>query len=390
MSDRFPYHGPAFFSYGFRPFFLSAALFAGLAVPAWVLVFVGGSELEFLFTPREWHVHEMLFGFLPCVITGFLLTAIPNWTDRPPMRGMPLIGLYILWVAGRLAIATAWVPFVVSAIIDISFLLVVAGILWREVTVSKSWSRLPICVVIGLFVCANIFFHIQLYNGAPTQSAESMALALIMILLALIGGRVTPSFTEDFFVQESLTKQPASFSGFDAVAIGSILLAVIAWNIWPESQVTGGAFFMAGLINVVRLSRWYGWLTWPEPLVLILHIGYAWLAVSLVLIGGSILGFVLPMKDAVHALTTGAIGVMTLGIMTRASLGHTGHLKQADKVTTVLYALVNLGALLRVFGHTLHISELTLLVLAGTCWSGAYLLFAMRYGLMLCRPALDE
>jgi uncharacterized protein involved in response to NO len=137
------YWGPAFFSYGFRPFFLGAALFAGVAIPVWILVFAEVGHSNFLYPARAWHVHEMVFGFLPAVITGFLLTAIPNWTDRPPIRGPELMSLFTLWLAGRVLIAIPWFTPLVSAIVDVEFLVAVAGLVWREIIASKNWDRAP-------------------------------------------------------------------------------------------------------------------------------------------------------------------------------------------------------------------------------------------------------
>jgi uncharacterized protein involved in response to NO len=187
-SQNTSYQGPAFWSYGFRPFFLSAALFAGIAIPAWVLILSGAEGVTFFYPPREWHVHEMVFGFLPCVITGFLLTAMPNWTERPPLRGLPLMLLGALWLVGRLAIAAAWVNPLVLAMIDAAFLIVVSGIVWREILSAKAWDRLPMGVLISLYGGANLLFHGLFLNGLTTDVAERMALTLLMILLVMIGG----------------------------------------------------------------------------------------------------------------------------------------------------------------------------------------------------------
>jgi uncharacterized protein involved in response to NO len=390
MSDEVTYQGPAFFSYGFRPFFLSAALFAGVAVPVWVLILSGTDEMVFRYPPRDWHVHEMVFGFLPCVITGFLLTAIPNWTERPPIRGLPLMLLVSLWVAGRLAIALPWFPALPTAIVDGAFLVVVAGIVWREIVAGRVWDRLPMGVLISLFASANLLFHGLFLNHAATDLAERMALVLIMVLLALIGGKITPGFTEDFFIQEGVSKQPAPFFWFDGLSVLVVGLAGLAWIINLGARVTGGAFVAAGVIHLIRLSRWYGWLTWREPLVLILHVGYGWLAMSFLILGGAMLGFGLHSEEAVHALTTGAVGVMTLAVMTRASLGHTGRIKHAGPLTVLIYLLVNLGAMLRVFGPSLTLSGDVILGVAAGCWSGAYILFVIGYGHILFGRSLEE
>jgi len=390
MSQNSSGQGPAFWSYGFRPFFLSAALFAGIAIPFWVLIFTGLDGVEFFYAPRDWHVHEMIFGFLPCVITGFVLTAIPNWTERPPMKGMPLMLLVSLWLTARLAMFLPWVPPLVLAMIDGAFLVIVAGVVWREIVIAKVWGRLPIGVLISLYAMANLVFHVLWQNGQTTDVAERMALALIMLLLALIGGKITPGFTEDFLEQAGVTKQPAAFSLFDGLSIVLIGLAGMAWVVNPASLLAGLAFVTAGVIHLARLVRWYGWLTWREPLVLILHVGYGWLAMAFLLLGTSILGVGLAPEHAIHALTTGAVGVMTLGVMTRASLGHTGHTKHAGPSTMLIYLLVNLGAVIRTFGSSLHFQTDVSLGLAAACWSGAYLLFVGVYGRILLAPSLEE
>jgi uncharacterized protein involved in response to NO len=394
MADQAPeipnYQGPAFFSYGFRPFFLGAALFAGVAVPAWILVLAGVGDSTFLYPARDWHVHEMVFGFLPAVITGFLLTAIPNWTDRPPIRGHELILLSTLWLAGRVLIAVPWFTPLVSAIVDAGFLVAVAGLVWREIVVSKSWDRSPMGVLVSLLAGANMLFHVLTLNGMETDRPERIAIAMVMMLLTLIGGRLIPNFTGELMANSGRVERPASFSRYDGLSIVLVGFAVLFWIIQPSSVVTGWLFALAGLASLGRLARWYGWATWREPLVLILHFGYGWFALSLLILGGSILGIGLPKEDAVHAFTSGAVGAMTLAVMTRASLGHTGRPRHAGPLTVLIYMLVNLGALLRVFGPMTDLPANLVLAVAAGSWSGAYLLFALVYGPFILRPSLDE
>lgn len=298
--------------------------------------------------------------------------------------------LFTLWVAGRLLIAIPWFTPLASAIIDVGFLVAVAGLVCREIIASKSWDCAPMGVLVSLLAGANILFHVQTLSGLETDRPERMALAMVMMLLALIGGRVTPNFTSEFLIESGRLERPAPFSRYDGLSIVLVGLAVLAWIIQPHAMLTGWIFVAAGLANLGRLARWYGWATWREPLVLILHVGYGWFALSLLALGSSILEIGLPNEDALHVFTSGAVGAMTLAVMTRASLGHTGRLRHAGPLTVLIYVLVNVGAALRVFGPMTGLPPNLVLGVAAGSWSGAYLLFAMVFGPFLLRPSLDE
>ncbi|MDF0665196.1 MAG: NnrS family protein [Nitrospira sp.] len=393
-EPSFPlYAGPAFLSYGFRPFFLGAALFAGLTVLFWITLFAGGVHVEFLYRPREWHVHEMLFGFIPALIAGFLLTAMPNWTDRMPLRGAPLLAMFLLWLAGRLLLVFPWTGGPAAAAIDGAFLVLLAAYVWREIIAAGCWDRAPIGVLVSFYACANILFHISALPGVPTDFPERFALSVMTLLLTIIGGRLTPTFTREFLAGRDMTKLPEVFSPMDAAAILLVLVAALAWIAQPESVWAGTMLLVAGVASVVRVLRWGGWRTLGEPLVVILHIGYGWVGLFLIALGGAILGIGFSTANAVHLLTTGAMGAMTLAVMTRASLGHTGRPRHADRLTVAIYILVNVGALLRIFAPNPETPTLlthALLSLSALSWSGAYLLFAFHYGPFLVRPSLDE
>lgn len=298
--------------------------------------------------------------------------------------------LFALWLAGRVLIAIPWFTPLVSAIVDGGFLVAVAGLVWREIIASKSWDRAPMGVLVSLLAGANILFHVLSLSGAETDRSERMALGMVMMLLALIGGRLIPNFTGELLANSNRVERPASFSRYDGLSIALVGFAVLSWIVQPSSMVTGWLFALAGLANLGRLSRWYGWATWREPLVLILHFGYGWFALSLLILGGSILGIGLPKEDAIHAFTSGAVGAMTLAVMTRASLGHTGRPRHAGPLTVLIYMLVNLGAVLRVFGPMTDLPANVVLAVAAGSWSGAYLLFALVYGPFILRPSLDE
>lgn len=388
-----PYGGPAFFSYGFRPFFLGAALFGALSVLIWVALFAGKAQAVFLYSPRDWHVHEMLFGYLPALIAGFLLTAMPNWTDRVPLRGALLLALFLLWLAGRLLVASPWLGPSVSAVIDGAFLVVLAAYVLREILAARAWDRAPIGVLVSFFACANIIFHLSALQGRPTDFPERLALAVMTMMLTIIGGRLTPTFTREFLAERNMTGLPDVFSRVDGVAIMLVLLGVMSWIVQPGSRWAGAMLLVAGLASMVRLLRWGGWRTWSEPLVLILHVGYGWVGLFLIALGTSILGVGFAPENAVHVLTVGAMGTMTLAVMTRASLGHTGRPRHADRLTVAIYLLITIGAFLRIFTPNPDVpTALTygILGLSAFSWGGAYLLFALVYGPYLVRPSLDE
>ncbi|MDI3466374.1 MAG: NnrS protein involved in response to NO [Nitrospira sp.] len=388
-----PYAGPAFLSYGFRPFFLGAAVFGGSAILVWVALFAGGVQAEFLYPPREWHVHEMLFGFIPALIAGFLLTAMPNWTDRMPLRGTPLLVMFLLWLAGRLLMTAPLAGASTGVVIDGAFLVLLAVYVWREVIAARTWNRAPIGILVSLYAVANILFHLSALRGAPTDFSERVALSVMTLLLTVIGGRLTPIFTREFLAGRNMTGLPEVFSPVDAATIVMVLIAAIAWIAQPESVWAGTMLLVAGVVSVARLLRWEGWRTWGEPLVLVLHMGYGWVGLFLMALGAAILGIGFSIENAVHLLTTGAMGTMTLAVMTRASLGHTGRVRHADRLTVMIYLLVTIGAMLRIFSphaETPTALTYTILSLSALCWSGAYVLFALHYGRYLVRPSLDE
>lgn len=388
-----PYRGPAFLSYGFRPFFLGGALFAAAVVLFWVALFAGHIQAEFLYPAREWHVHEMLFGFIPALIAGFLLTAMPNWTDRLPLRGVPLLALFLLWMTGRLLMTSPWLGAAASAVIDGAFLVALALYVWREILAAGCWDRSPIGVLVSFFACANIAFHLSVLRGSPPDLPERLGLAVMTVMLTVIGGRLTSTFTIEYLEERNETKLPAVFTRFDAAVMLVVLLAVMMWVLQPEGAWTGTALIVAGLASLVRLIRWGGWKTLGEPLVFILNVGYGWVGLYLVALGAAVLGIGFHPANAVHLLTSGAMGTMTLAVMTRASLGHTGRPRHADRLTVAIYLLITAGTLLRIFAPNVETPTVLthgMLGLSAIGWSGAYLLFAVHYGPYLVRPSLDE
>jgi uncharacterized protein involved in response to NO len=381
-TARRAYKGPAVFSFGFRPFFLLGAIWAALAVPLWIWSLTSGLAGS---VDRDWHVHEMLFGYLGAVVAGFLTTAIPNWTGRMPVIGGPLAGLVALWLAGRLAMLFAPVIGLAAAVIDSAFLLVFAAVVWREVLSGRNWRNLPVGLLVSLLALANVAFHLdsRLWSSGL---GERLALAAITVLIALIGGRIVPSFTRNWMRARHLAPEPAAFGRLDQAALGLAGAGMLLWAVAPETPLSGIVLIAAGGANLARVARWRGWAAAREPLVWILHLGYGWLGAGLLLLGASRLEPTIPLTAGVHALTAGAVGVMTLAVMTRATRGHTGRALAADGATTTIYALVNLAALTRVAAPFAGGLQPDLLTVSATLWALAFGGFAAAYAPMLTRP----
>ena len=381
--------GPTLFSFGFRPFFLFAAAWAALAVPIWVAAMSWGDGTVGAMDGRLWHIHEMLFGYLAGVIAGFLLTAVPNWTGRLPVTGGWLAGLFGLWLAGRIAGFLPASMAVPAAVVDSAFLVVFAGLIWREVLAAKNRRNLPVCLLVTLLAAANIAFHLRGVWPLFGPGAERAAVAVITGLIALIGGRVTPSFTQNWTVARGIKKGPTAFNRFDAGVLALTGVALASWVAAPWSAPTGGLMMLAGAANLARLARWRGWLARREPLVWILHLGYAWVGIGLILLGlAALVPAAVPFTAGVHALTAGAMGVETLAIMTRATRGHTGRPRVADRATTAIYLLILGAALVRVCAP-FHADWMTaLLAVSASLWALAFAGFVAVYGPMLLRRSL--
>lgn len=373
---------PPILHYGFRPFFFLAALHAGVAVPAWLWIHLAGASVPGPFGGMHWHAHEMLFGYLGAVVAGFVLTAIPNWTGRLPLSGRPLAGLVGLWLAGRAACAFAPDPWSAMAI-DLAFPGVLAFAVWREVVAGRNWKNAPVAAMITLFAIANAVDHLAGVGFVPRDLGQRLALAVIAMLIALIGGRIVPSFTRNWLAKRKAAALPAGSGRIDKAALATTASAMAAWLAAPDARLTGALLCASGLLLAVRLLRWRGFATALEPILFILHVGYGWLAAALLLLGAAVLLRWVPASAALHALTAGAAGTMTLAVMTRASLGHTGRAIVADRWTVAIYAMVSAGALLRVAAPFDAEWYAWMLRAGGLLWSTAFLLFAIRYAPIL-------
>jgi uncharacterized protein involved in response to NO len=381
---------PAIFNYGFRPFFFFGALWAALAVPLWIATFVFGDTGLPFETGMVWHAHEMIFGYSSAIIAGFLLTAVPSWTGRPPITGVPLMGLVLLWFFGRLGLLIAPDPFWIGPILDSLFLVVFSIIIFREVIAGKNKRNAKIAIILSLLALANIGFHIsQTIGWVSFDRMIKMGLGILLLLIVIVGGRVTPSFTNSWLKNRSDTGAIA-FNRFDMITMAVSAVSILAWVAFPFALFSGVLLVLASILNLIRLIRWKFWATLAEPLVFILHLGYCWAVAAFFLNGAATLNpEMFPPLSGIHAIGTGAVGVMTLAIMTRATLGHTGRQLRADAGTVFIYIFINMAAFSRVVTPFLAPDSQSLLTaVAAVFWILAFGLYCLIYGRYLWHPRL--
>jgi uncharacterized protein involved in response to NO len=384
-----PGNYPAILSYGFRPFFLFGSLYAALAILLWLPLFYGELQINSLLAPVDWHVHELLFGYLAAVMTGFLLTAIPNWTGRLPVQGMPLLVLVVLWLAGRVAVSfSGQIGWLAAGVIDCAFLLAVAAAAATEIVAGRNWRNLKVLIPVTVLLVANVVFHAEAHFSGVSDIGRRLGIGAAILLITIIGGRIIPSFTRNWLVRENPGRLPVPFNRFDAVAIGLSALALACWALLPEWDATGLALMVAAIANAARLGRWAGERATRDPLVLILHIAYLFVPLGFLLTGlATLFPAALSSAAGIHAFTTGAIGTMTLAVMVRATLGHTGRPLAAGKAGRFVFAAIIIAATVRI-AAALGLPGDWAVHLAACAWAAAFLGFAVLYGPMIMRPRL--
>jgi len=376
---------------GFRPFFFGAAAWAVIAIGLWLCSLAGKVILPTQFDPVAWHRHEMLFGFVGAAVSGFLLTAIPNWTGRLPIAGRPLLSLFGMWAAARVAVlCSSMFGLWPAAILDVGLFVTLSLLAAREVLASNN-RNVPVVGLVLLFGIADGADYAGAAGLIPADLGWRGAIALIVILISLIGGRIIPSFTRNWMARQGIKQGlPTQPQGLDLLVIAATALALLLWLAFPQNRLTGVVLLLASAAQLLRLTRWGGVRTYSDPLVLILHIGYAWVPIGLFLLGLSVAGFDLPSSAGIHALTAGAMTTMILAVMSRASLGHTGRELKASRLTTIAYACVTAGAILRVAASIGIGGYGIMLDVAGTLWAASLILFLVDYTPVLWRPRLGE
>ena len=377
--------GMALFALGFRPFFLAAGIYAVLLMGLWLVVLQGGLSLGAL-SPPVWHGHEMLFGFAVAVIAGFLLTAAQNWTGIPMPSGRPLAALFLLWLAGRLGFLIPGLPAGLVALVDLSFLPLLALALALPIHKAKQLHNYPFPVLLLTLTVANALVHLQALGWTSTaRLGLYLATYVVVAIMVIMGGRVIASFTDNKLGTRA-RRWPLIERLVPAVTLGALLAALIA----PASLVTALLAAVAATVHGIRLAGWYTRKYWAVPLLWILHLGYAWITLGFVLLALSAAGMSAAAVSALHAFTAGGIGVLTLGMMARVSLGHTGNPLEPAPVMTLAFVAINLAALVRVVLPLFFPAAYApIMTAAGVVWVAAFGVFVVVYAPKLLRPRAD-
>lgn len=377
---------------GFRPFFLFGALHAALMIALWIPWFLGFLHVPTAFTPIVWHQHELLFGYVPAIIAGFLLTAMPNWTKRKIVSGTPLILLVLLWLAGRFAvIASEDIGMPLASAIAFAFLPVLTLFALHELTAAGNRRNYKIVAVLGVFVGAQALFLYEFHRFGRIEIADRLAISTIVLLIGIVGGRVIPVFTGNWLRNNNPGSEPTPFAKLDLAAM---LLSVLALAAWPTAALSeslhapaGILMIAAGIFQLIRQARWCPHRTFREPLVTILHVAFLFVPLGFLLTGTALLTEDTGFRSAgIHAWTSGAIGSMTLAIMTRATRGHSGQALHAPLSTVLfIYAPIVLAAYLRIATALLPEYTMSMLPLAALFWVVAFLGYAFLYGPLVLR-----
>ena len=386
--------GPApVLSYGFRPFFLAAGAYSALSLGIWVGAYAGFVTLPGGLAPSFWHGHEMLFGFATAVISGFLLTAVSAWTGSPPISGGRLAGLLALWLMGRIAfwLADILTPFSV-AVLDLVYVPVLIFFVVRRLLAADQRRNLVFPVLLGLLFSANLLYHLEALGWGNGMARVGLHLSVYVfaLLIAAIGGRIVPSFTANALKKRGDDINVRSIPVVEKLVMVSMAVAAAADLLSPGGKIAGGLALVAATLLALRMRYWGTFRTLGEPILWILHLGHAWLVAAFVFSAVAGLTGLVPAGVALHAFTSGAVGTIVIGMMTRVPLGHTGRVLKASPATVVAYSLVTAAALLRVAVAAIFPLHGDIWILAsGGLWSLAFALYVVIYWPVLTGPNVE-
>jgi uncharacterized protein involved in response to NO len=375
------------FALGFRPFFLLAGWLAILLMAFWVPMFVGGVPFDTYYGEIGWHSHETIFGYTIAVIAGFLLTAVRNWTNTPTPSGLPLAGMGALWLVARiLPILVAIFPRWLIAAADLAFLPTFAIAIAVPLLRNNEKQNLIFLPLLAVLWSANLLVHADVLGLAPNLARKGVFLGLDVIILVIVimGGRVIPFFTE-----RALSVVLKRWRIVEWLSPLSVVLFLLTELFVPDSVTSASLAALAACANGARLAGWYTPRYWRVPLLWVLHLGYGWIVVGFYLKAGTALGLV-PPQFTMHAFTVGGIGVLTLGMMARVSLGHTGRPLKVGAAMTTAFVLINLAAVGRGLLPPFFPQFFSQLIVAsGAFWIAAFTIFIIVYTPILIQPRVD-
>ena len=375
------------FALGFRPFFLLAGWLAILLMAFWVPVFVGGVASDIYYAQIDWHSHEMIFGYTVAVIAGFLLTAVRNWTNTPTPSGLPLAGMSALWLVARiLPILVAIFPRWLIAAADLAFLPTFAIGIAVPLLKNNEKQNLIFLPLLAVLWSADLLVHADVLGLAPNLARKGVFLGLDVIILVIVimGGRVIPFFTE-----RALSVVLKRWRIVEWLSPVSVVLFLLTELFVPDSVTSASLAALAACANGARLAGWYTPRYWRVPLLWVLHLGYGWIILGFYLKAGTALGLV-PPQFTIHAFTVGGIGVLTLGMMARVSLGHTGRPLKVGAAMTTAFVLINLAAVGRGLLPPFFPQFFSQLIVAsGAFWIAAFTIFIIVYTPILIQPRVD-
>ena len=382
----------ALFDYGFRPFFLLCGVYALAIIPVWLFRFAHAATPFGALPAMYWHSHEMLYGFVMAAVAGFLLTAVPSWTGARGFAGRPLMIVVILWILGRAAMSTVGsVPFWLTACAELALLPAILLLLAPPILRSANRNA-PLLIVVGVLWLIDVAFLLGLQRGDAALAGGAMRLAidLVLILVTVIGGRIVPAFTANALRQRGESASTVTYRPLEFAVIAAMIAIAITDVFAPDSLLSGLLASIAALTHAARLSGWRSFRTRGEPILWVLHVGYAWLPVGLALKATALLAGAAWALKWQHALTAGAFATMILAVMTRASLGHTGRPLVVSRAIAAAYLLLTLSAVLRVFGVALFPgSYLWTVTLSGLAWVLCFGIFVVVYAPILWSPRAD-
>ena len=374
--------------YGFRLFFILGALYSIISLLIWGGFYAGlATPPLFMVDPVSWHAHEMVYGYTMAIVAGFLLTAVANWTDSTPVRGFHLLGLGLLWLAGRIVMNfDLGFPAVVVLIFEGAFILALA--LSLSIPLLKTWDKRNFIFLVLLSV---LFACDMLFLITKERTSLYVAVIIIVTMISLIGGRIIPAFTVDALEERGEEAHETPQGKLDVLAILSLVLIILALVFAKQKEtVLAGTAFISAIIHALRLRRYHTQRILDDPMVWILHVGYSWVILGLFLLCISALSFI-PFSVALHAFTAGAIGSMTLGMMCRVTLGHTGRSKVATSLTKLSFYLMQCAIFIRVFGLLIAPDySIEWIISSSVLWVLSFALYIWVYSPMLWKPDLDE